>query len=1513
MSRITNSFLSRRRLLTGASRTALLPGVVASLLTLALPGAAWAQSATLPTGGTIVQGTGTIATTANRMDIHQGSATIVTNWTGFDIGADASVVFHQPDASSLAINRVTGGGASQILGHLSANGQIWLLNPRGILFGKGAAVDVGGLVASSLNLSDADAAARRLRLTGGTGAGAITNEGQIATASGGVVALIGPAVTNGGSITSPGGSTVLAAGDAVSLDFAGDGLVSYRVERGVADALVSNRGVIGAAGGMVVLTARGADAVTAGVVNNSGEIRATALVSRAGRIVLDGDTVGGSTNVSGTIDASSSFANGGIVTVTGGAVALTGATIDASGATGGGTVSIGGGRHGEDSAISNALSLTVDDASVLRADAVGSGNGGTITAWSDGSTRFAGTIFARGGRDGGDGGQIEVSGKQELYYAGVANALAPNGRTGDLLLDPTNITIEGGAGTSGNWSSGTGDVTVYAATLEAQTANVLLEATRYITFNDLNNNGGDGDIVMQRNVSFRAETMNALSGTPNDRRASIRFTNSNNTLKVSGTGSIYMNGGGGGSGYGTIGDRPDSGSTYITPGTGTFNLIAGDAGDVGDNPAITALPDHNVGTIGNGTPGAGSITLLGADGILISGNITTHGGYVRISGDSDVGGGGAIQLTKNITTNGGNLYVYFGNSAAENFAEIGGEVRLGTGRLVFGDEVNAATNFRNNLGASSGVKRLSGLLELSGNVNFSTPLTMLGGANIRTDGDINFTSTVNFNTGNESLTLRATNISFAGATLQNASTASLVLEPYDPATNINLDGNDGIVPANSFTKLSGIRDLTIGRLDGTGTTTISSSGFAFGASRQLTLLNGAIQVDGLLQNTNATGTIVAQAGSTDVTIGSAGQIKALGTGTAVIAAAARNFVNDAGAGALSAANGRWLTYSTSPLSDTRGGLATTFKQYAATYGVTSVAQATGNGQLYTVAPLVTVSLIGSTTKAYDGTTAATLTTAGNFLLTGAIDGDDLGQMLTGFGTAAYADRNAGTGKLVTATGLSGGAASNGAVTVYGYALPTTATGTIGTITPRAIAATFAAADKVYDGTTAATVTTGFATGGVLAGDSLSIAGNGTFADRNAGIGKTVAVSGLTLSGADAGNYQLLATSGTTTASITPRAIAATFAAADKVYDGTTAATITTGFGTGSVLAGDSLAVAGNGTFADRNAGIGKAVSVFGLTLSGADAGNYRLLTLGGTTTASITPRTIAATFAAGDKVYDGTTAATVTANFAAGGVLAGDSLTVADDARFDTSAIGFGKSVQITGIKLIGADSGNYRLSTTTAEVHASIQPQQDLDTALAGVIARPDGANGTADTSPGTATPALTTTAAVIGGARITEAATPVARVATGASNSTLLLADRTISTATGLSLLTADPAAAPERSQPMAIYTTRPSAAPDLVGTFVATDSGNAIELEAAPGEALALDRFSQPASMAAVQVETIAGTLDLQIGAADDATLLITVVRDPSGATAKAIAAYGLAAARKKLAMGVGRIKAIVILSS
>ncbi|MDP1026489.1 YDG domain-containing protein [Sphingomonas sp. KR1UV-12] len=1298
---MTFSHAPRRRLLVGASSVALLG-------TLALSTPLRAQTApVLPTGGSVVSGSATITTGANRVDIHQTSDRMVANWTGFDIGAGGAVVFQQPGANSVALNRVTGGSASQILGRLSANGQVWLLNPNGVVFGRGASVDVGGLVASSLALSDADFAAGRLRLTGGTGAGAIVNGGVLGSAAGGVVALVGPSVTNSGTITTPGGSTVLAAGDAVTLDFVGDGLVGYRVERGVLGALAGNSGTIDASGGLVALTARGADAATASVVNNSGLIRATALVSRAGRIVLDGDATAGAVDLTGTLDASSAFGRGGAITVTGHDVALSGAAIDASGTAGGGIVQIGGGRFGKDAGVANATNLTVDAASTIRADATTNGNGGEVTAWSDRTTRFAGRLSARGGAAGGDGGQLEVSGKEVLHYAGIADALAPMGRTGDLLLDPTNITIEGGSGTSGDWTSGTGDITVYAATLEAQTANVLLQATRYITFNDLNGNGGDGDIVMQRNVSFRAETLNGLSGTPSSRRASILFANPDNTLKVSGTGSIYMNGGG--LGEGSIGERIGENSTQspgiVTGRLGTFNLIAGDPGDVGDNPAIGSLPSHDVGVIGNGTPGAGSITLLGADGITVSGNITTHGGYVRISGDSDNGGNGSITLNKNISTEGGNLYVYFGRSPSSetNVATIGGNVTLGTGRLVFGDEVKTANPSAPNLGDSTGIKRLSGLLDLSGNVNFSTPLTMLGGANIRTDGNINFTSTVNFNTGSQSLTLRATNISFAGATLQNSSTANIILEPHDPTTNINLDGNDGIVPSSSFTQLAGVRNLTIGRLDGTGTTTISSSGFAFGATERLTLLNGAIQVDGLLRNTSGTGSVLARAGSTDVTIGSGGAISAPGSGTAVIAAAARNFVNLAGSGALVASGGRWLTYSTDPTADTRGGLTIDFKQYAATYGLTAPAQASGNGHLYTVAPIVGVALTGTTTKVYDGTTAATLALS-NFATSGGIDGDDVSQIMAGYTSAAYADRNVGTGKGVTASGLTLGTAQNGAVTVYGYGVGANATGLIGTITPRTVTAQAVAQNRAYDGTVTATATPGFAAGAVIAGDALNVSASGaTFADANAGFGKTVTVSGLMLSGTDAANYQLATSTATTTATITRRIVSAILGAQDKVYDGTTAATVAAGFGNGAVIGNDSLAVSGTGTFDTRNVGIGKTVTVSGLTLTGADAGNYQLSATTGTTTAAITQRIISAQFSAQNKVYDGTTAATVGIDFANGGLIAGDSVSATGTGTFDTRNAGTGKTVTVSGLTLSGADAGNYQLSTTAGTTTAAI------------------------------------------------------------------------------------------------------------------------------------------------------------------------------------------------------------------
>ena len=279
---------------------------------------------------------------------------------------------------------------------------------------------------------------------------------------------------------------------------------------------------------------------------------------------------------------------------------------------------------------------------------------------------------------------------------------------------------------------------------------------------------------------------------------------------------------------------------------GVFNLVAKGAGA---NPALADLPDHDVNTIGSGTPGAGSITLLGADGLTIAGALTTAGGYVRLSSDSDLGGRGALTIDTPINTNGGNLYLSFGTTSyAESIATLNGDITLGSGRLFFGDTMGSK-----GLGGSTGEKRLAGLLSLSGDVNFNTPLTMLGGASIYTDGAINFTSTVNLDTGTDLLTLRANNVDFTQATLQNLSTASIRLEPYDATTNILLNsssGNagggiflDGNAPATDISKLVGIKNLTIGRADGTGTTTVDASGFSFNANNNLSLLNGNIQVD----------------------------------------------------------------------------------------------------------------------------------------------------------------------------------------------------------------------------------------------------------------------------------------------------------------------------------------------------------------------------------------------------------------------------------------------------------------------------------------------------------------------------------------------------------------------------------------------------------------------------------------------------------------------------------------------
>jgi filamentous hemagglutinin family protein len=273
-----------------------------------------ADNAALPTNGQIVAGQGSINGQGNTLTINQNSNRLIAQWDTFNIGKDASVVFNQASSSSVALNRILDSNPSEIFGSLSANGQVYLVNPSGIVFGRGAQVNVGGLVASSLNISNADFLAGNLKFSGSDASGAVINQGSISAAQGGVVAFLAPQVINDGTITANGGSAVLAAGRGVSLDFVGDGLISYNIDEGTTRALVQNGGLVQADGGLAVLTAKAADAVNQAVVNNTGTVRAQTLASHEGRILLLSDMANGTTVNSGTLDASApTSGNGGFI------------------------------------------------------------------------------------------------------------------------------------------------------------------------------------------------------------------------------------------------------------------------------------------------------------------------------------------------------------------------------------------------------------------------------------------------------------------------------------------------------------------------------------------------------------------------------------------------------------------------------------------------------------------------------------------------------------------------------------------------------------------------------------------------------------------------------------------------------------------------------------------------------------------------------------------------------------------------------------------------------------------------------------------------------------------------------------------------------------------------------------------------------------------------------------------------------------------------------------------------
>lgn len=272
-------------------------------LALAVAGAASGVQAT-PAGGAVVDGNALINITGNSTVINQTTDAVTINWLNFDINADESVTFLQPDSNSLALNRVLTGNGTEIQGQLTANGRVFILDANGVLFGQNAQVNVGSLVASTLDLSSADIANNQFTFTGNGTPAAVVNLGQIYAADGGSVVLLGGQVSNQGVIRARLGNVALAAGNQITLDFAGDGLLNVQIDEGAARALAHNGGLVQADGGSVLMTAHASDALLQTVVNNTGVIEAHTLQEQDGKIMLLGGFNGGTVNVSGKLDAS---------------------------------------------------------------------------------------------------------------------------------------------------------------------------------------------------------------------------------------------------------------------------------------------------------------------------------------------------------------------------------------------------------------------------------------------------------------------------------------------------------------------------------------------------------------------------------------------------------------------------------------------------------------------------------------------------------------------------------------------------------------------------------------------------------------------------------------------------------------------------------------------------------------------------------------------------------------------------------------------------------------------------------------------------------------------------------------------------------------------------------------------------------------------------------------------------------------------------------------------------------
>ena len=1155
-----------------------------------------------PTGGVVSSGSAVIGTSGTATTIDQSSSKVIINWQDFSIAENESVTFKQPDTSSIALNRVIGTNKSVLEGVLNANGKVYLVNANGVLISKDATVNTAGFLASTLNITDENFNKEHFVFEADGSQGSVVNLGTIEVREGGYVVLLGKQVSNEGTVMATKGTVALGSGDKITLNFNGNSLVDVTVDEGTLEALVETKQAIVADGGTVILTAKAADELLSAQVNIEGLVQAQTIGDLKGEIVAYAD--GGTTTVSGTLDASAPTSG-------------EGGFIETSGET-----------------------LKIADSAVITTKAVD----GTSGTWLIDPKDFT---IGRGG---------DISG------ANLSRQLSNN-----------NVVIEAASG------SEEGDGNIYVNDTVAWNANMLtLDAENSIYVNN--------EMSATGNAGFEAIYGNGNNPDGSVNGIYMAFGDTGNfagKLNFEGTGSVTL----GGKEYQVINTIEQlqnmvDGEMVANNPSGPSHYVLGNDMDLSsiedwetldvswvDFNGLGHIVSNLKSTSGGlfGTISGGSITNTG----VVNADITTENSAGILAGESDMLS--PTHLSNVFTT--GKI-----DAGTVDSANVGGLMGFATGRVY-----NAYSTAEVIGGATTDVTsaNVGGLLGKSGNyfvsdswfsgtVKYRSALTVggligHGGSAVRrsySTGDVfNYDENVYISNGGIG------GLIGRSAALQGVMLMSdRLIEDSFATGDVSYTAGHGGGIIGGFVGYSD-RRYHISNSYATGDVTgTPNSGVLGGFIGQI---GSGVNSSNMNKITNAyaTGDVSGgeYAGGFAGKNGSRSEVSnAYATGSVSASQNAGGFV---GANSGTLTNVYWNKDASGVQTDggTAIGLSASEAKDLSNYAGfdLNIWGTSSNGEpiLITI-PLRMASLI----KTYGDTISLV-----DLTVYGLQGGDSVSDVFT-YDDSPYLSAssrlNAGAYQASDLLSLSKYQTVKGGVLIQ----PKTVT-----------MSSMEVKNKVYDNTLDAQLNKqGEIANGVLSGDNVLL-GEGTayFADKNAGSEKTVYVD-YSLTNSDGSVNSNYVARGTTTATITPKIISATFEANDKVYDGTTNATVSST--NSGAYAGDDVTLSWeNVNFSDKNAGEYKTVTLSGLSLGGEDSGNYMLNSETARSLATITPLALVIN---GTKHYDGSTAVDVN-DLAATNVVQGDYVNISGNAILSGSDTG---TQQIIDFDNLSIDNPNYTL-----------------------------------------------------------------------------------------------------------------------------------------------------------------------------------------------------------------------------